>query len=130
MNSMGIFGAMGLVVVGGAMLLIAGMGAKGSLARNGAVGIRTRATQVSDAAWQAGHESAAPVLRVTGLLGLLCAVALAVSAAVWPWGEPLPVGTGVLFAAGYGVTLGGVLFATRRANAAARETHGPPRENT
>ncbi|WP_431695963.1 SdpI family protein [Kocuria rhizophila] len=39
-------------------------GATGGMGRNSAVGIRTRATKRSDAAWQAGHAAALPVVRI------------------------------------------------------------------
>ena len=42
-------------------------GATGGISRNGAVGIRTRATKRSDDAWQAGHAAALSVVRILGL---------------------------------------------------------------
>lgn len=44
--------------------MVTRMGATGGMGRNGAVGIRTRATKRSDDAWQAGHTAALPVVRI------------------------------------------------------------------
>lgn len=75
------FGYVFLVV--GALLfslLSLGMGGaikKGSLERNGAIGIRTKATLMSDAAWSEGHKAAIPYLNavaITGFMGALFSV--------------------------------------------------------
>lgn len=86
----------------------------GTLERNALIGIRTRATMASDAAWDAGHRAAAPVLEVvawasvvTGLVGTVTAIADSWLAAV-----TVSVGYAALF-----VLLG---LATARANRAAR----------
>lgn len=51
--------------------------ARGSLAPNGLVGIRTPATQRSDAAWRAGHRAALPIVGWGGLVAVVAgAVAL------------------------------------------------------
>ena len=52
----------GVVIVAVASLAVTGMAADGGLARNGAAGIRTRHTRASDAAWQAGHVAALPLV--------------------------------------------------------------------
>lgn len=52
-----------LVVVSTVSLVIAQMGAHGSLARNGLVGIRIAATMQSDVAWYAAHKAIAPAMR-------------------------------------------------------------------
>ncbi|MFW6187769.1 MAG: hypothetical protein ACOC84_07225, partial [Actinomycetota bacterium] len=52
----------GVVIVAVASLAVTGMAADGGLVRNGAAGIRTRHTRASDAAWQAGHVAALPLV--------------------------------------------------------------------
>lgn len=71
MNLMGILGGLGLFMVGGAYLMLAKQGAAGLIARNSAVGIRTKKTQSSDAAWGAAHYAAAPLLSTLGFLSLV-----------------------------------------------------------
>lgn len=51
--------------------------AAGSLDRNGAVGIRTRDTRASDAAWVAGHAAALPRVRWSVPVAV-CAVVAAI----------------------------------------------------
>lgn len=48
---------------------VAGASSRGTLARNDAVGIRTKATKSSDAAWDAGHRAAVPAMRATAWFG-------------------------------------------------------------
>ncbi len=86
----------------------------GTLERNGFVGIRTRATMRSDAAWLAGHRAAA------GTVGV----------AAWTCGAAAVVGAALLLLgswAGVGVVIAGYLamfllriIATVRAGRAAR----------
>jgi uncharacterized membrane protein len=64
----------GLAIVGVLGLVLARAGAAGTLPRNAAVGIRTRRTRRSDAAWKAGHRAAAGPLRFAGVVGLAAAV--------------------------------------------------------
>ena len=59
------------VVALGVIFVVTRMGANGDVGRNRAVGIRTRATQRSDAAWRAGHAAALPVTRNVSLVVLL-----------------------------------------------------------
>lgn len=59
------------VVVLGILFMVIRMGASGEMGRNGAVGIRTRATKRSDAAWRAGHAAALPVVRIACLVILV-----------------------------------------------------------
>jgi len=110
----GSFFVLALVLLG-----VAAMVGGGSLDRNGAVGIRTRATRASDDAWKAGHEAAHGALRATGLLclgfGVLTALlALVVRGAA---AEAVVVGTA---AAGYAALVAGLVVTSRRANTAAR----------
>ncbi|WP_329035079.1 SdpI family protein [Streptomyces sp. NBC_01725] len=99
--------------------------AAGKIRRNSAIGIRTKATMSSDAAWEAGHARAAPLLAVTFvtayalgaitvLIGLVSALADIDDAAVLV----VPLG-GIL------VFLGLLSTAAARANAAARATGRP-----
>ncbi|EFQ84405.1 hypothetical protein HMPREF0063_10257 [Aeromicrobium marinum DSM 15272] len=92
----------------------------GHLGRNGAVGLRTRATRSSDRAWTAGHLAAAPRLRaawISAAVGAAATVAAAgVQAAVGdrsPWAL-LPSGVA------YAVVLGLVAAAGVTADRAAR----------
>ncbi|GAA3982565.1 hypothetical protein GCM10022384_34360 [Streptomyces marokkonensis] len=57
----------GLMTLGAVIHYMKSQVASGSIQRNSAIGIRTKATMSSDHAWQAGHASAAPVLTVTFL---------------------------------------------------------------
>lgn len=66
---------------------IASASAKGSLPRNGAVGIRTKATKSSDAAWDAGHRAAVPMMRVTTWFGVLLTVVTIVAVIILRPGE-------------------------------------------
>lgn len=55
-----------LVGAGAALLVVAALSARGTLRRNRWVGIRTRATMASDAAWAAAHRAAAAPTAVGG----------------------------------------------------------------
>ncbi|XTZ17342.1 SdpI family protein [Micromonospora echinospora] len=77
----------GVVAVPLICVAVTRAGADGRLRRNGAVGIRTRDTRASDAAWQAGHAAALPVVTRTGWVAV-GAVAFSVVthvAAGGPW---------------------------------------------
>lgn len=122
MNLMGILGGLGLVMVGGSYLVVAKQGAVGLIGRNGSVGIRTRKTQASDAAWDAAHRAAAPLVRTMGMTSLVLGAALVVSGFVWRQENPHVV-TAVLFALGYGVVLVGWIPIVLETNAAATRAH-------
>ncbi|MDF1705848.1 MAG: SdpI family protein [Aeromicrobium sp.] len=94
----------------------AGASRAGTLERNALIGIRTRATMASDAAWAAGHHAAEPALRAAawacgaaGLVGTVLAI-------VGTWLAGVAVG------AGYGALLVMLVLATARASRAARAT--------
>lgn len=70
------FVMLGLLPVALAAQFVAAAARGGNLARNHSVGIKTRATLVSDRAWEAGHRAAVPWLRT------MAAVIYAASAAV------------------------------------------------
>ncbi|MCP9944031.1 SdpI family protein [Streptomyces somaliensis] len=61
-----VFG-LGLMALGVAIHCVKSKVASGSIQRNSAIGIRTKATMSSDSAWQAGHVAAAPMLTATFL---------------------------------------------------------------
>ena len=60
--------------------------AAGSLDRNGAVGLRTRHTRATDAAWSAGHAAALPRVRWSVPVAV-CAVVAAIVLLVLGWPE-------------------------------------------
>lgn len=83
--------SLGLLFVSVVVLLVRAAVVRGGLDRNGAVGIRTKATQRSDAAWDAGHRSAVPWLWASGLTGLVTGgggLVVAVLVAVLDRGSP------------------------------------------
>lgn len=118
MNLMGLLGGLGLFIVGGSHLMVAKQGALGMIRRNGAIGIRTRKTQASDAAWDAAHRAAAPLMRTVGIASLIFGAALVVSGLVWRQENP-PAVTVILFALGYGVVFVSSVPIVLKANAAA-----------
>lgn len=66
---------------------IASASARGALPRNGAIGIRTKATKSSDAAWDVGHRAAVPLMRWTTWFGVLMTVVTIVAVIVLRPGE-------------------------------------------
>lgn len=116
----GLAGAVvGFVFVGAALLALAAGATAGTLPRNGAVGIRTRATRMSDEAWQAGHRAAAPVLVAGGWLSLVAGAAVVVLLVVDADTAAAIVGA----VGGLAVTVS-VVVMTVRANRAARAAVG------
>lgn len=90
------------------------MAASGGVDRNSVVGIRTRHTQVSDAAWVAGHAAALPRVK-TMVLVAVGTVVLAVVVTVWGG-----IGWGVAVAmAGFLIQVAVLIRATGAANEAA-----------
>lgn len=77
----------GVVMLSGLTAALASMCGKGALPRNGAVGIRTRATKSSDEAWDAGHRAAVPLMRRSAWFGLVMAVVTVVLVVVLGPGE-------------------------------------------
>lgn len=86
----------------------------GTLERNGLVGIRTRATMASDAAWDAGHRAAAPALGAAAWACGVSGLAGTVLAIVGSWLA------GVAVVGGYLVLTATMVVATVRAGRAAR----------
>ncbi len=110
------------LVVLGVILAVTRMGASGELGRNGAVGIRIRATRRSDEAWRAGHAAALPVARTACLtvllIDLVClALVFLGPAGLLPWLAVLP--TVAILAAMIPI-----------ARAATRGAENAPRSNT
>ncbi|MEL7975409.1 SdpI family protein [Isoptericola sp. F-RaC21] len=62
------------VAVAVGVWLITRAAARGQLGANGAVGIRTPATQRSEAAWEAGHRAALPLLRWAAIVIALAGI--------------------------------------------------------
>ncbi len=105
--------SLALLLLGALLGWLARAAASDALRRNGAAGIRTRATMASDAAWFAGHRAAAPTVRNAAWAAAACAA----------WGAGLAVVSLMLSAAmlgvGYVVVITLLVTAARRASAAA-----------
>ena len=112
----------GHTVLDGATAAIPPGARVGLIGRNGAIGIRTRKTQASDAAWDAAHRAAAPLMRTVGIASLIFGAALVLSGFVWQQENP-PAVTMIVFALGYGAVLVGSVPITIKANAAASRAH-------
>lgn len=97
----------------------------GSLARNGLVGFRTRATTSSDPAWEAGNAAALPVLRPAVVAALVAVAAAVVVALVAPPSAREGVGLAAV-GAGYAAVLGLVVIGGVRADRAARAVRDRP----
>ena len=128
MNLMGILGGLGLFMIGGSYLMVAKMGALGLIGRNGSLGIRTRRTRASDAAWDTAHRAASPLMRTMGVASIIFGVALVLSGLVW-WHEDPPAVTIIIFALGYGAVLVGSVPLMIKANAAATGAHATQDES-
>ncbi|WP_293829372.1 SdpI family protein [uncultured Corynebacterium sp.] len=90
----------------------------GTNSRNDGFGIRTQATRTSDAAWNAGHRAAAPLLRAFGVLDILFALILVVIGLLAP-DMCARLGITIRLIA-YAVAATGFFIAVKKANAAAR----------
>lgn len=64
----------GVILVAVVCIAVTQSAASGSLTRNGGAGIRTRKTQVSDAAWLAGHRAALPIVKWTGVVAVISVI--------------------------------------------------------
>lgn len=117
------FPAVAAVIVAVVCSQLSKAAARGDLPRSGAVGIRTKATKASDAAWEAGHEAVVPFARtltlvVSGLAAVVIIIGFTVDAG---WVTALGI---VPFV----VVLVGLVLITRKANAAAKAVPEPKPE--
>lgn len=124
----GLIFAMGLLALGAMIHYVKNQVASGNLGRNPAVGIRTRATMSSDAAWTAGHAAAAPLLTATYLTAYAVGVISAVLGVVLMLRDVEHLAVAVVPLAGVGAVITLLSLAANRANSAARAT-GPPPDN-
>lgn len=95
-------------------------GAVGAVEPNSVVGIKTRATQASPAAWEAGHRAALPWTKRTVIASVAVSMTGALVLATSSGTRATAVGT-VLTLSGFVVLVVGVLIVARVANKAARE---------
>lgn len=96
---------------------------KGDLARNSALGLRTKTTMSSDQAWKAGHAAAEPYFLAITFVGAVVAVTcLALPFLVGDTDGKYPAGMIVAPALGLVIQVIVLLKATSAANAAARNT--------
>ncbi|WP_427870760.1 SdpI family protein [Leucobacter luti] len=137
--------SLGPMMVSGACLLIAGLVVvasaaafrRGTLPRNGTIGIRTRWTMASDEAWDAGHRAGLGRLRLAGI-GFTTGGALAALAALLPlFGASEGTATvanlsAIIGAAAWGIawTLGAGRAANRAAKAMLRGELAPRSQST
>ena len=115
-----VMGAAGPVVVAPVLRLVTSAAARGDLDVNGAVGIKTRLTRSSQAAWQVAHRAALPWMTGAALVAVTAAV-LAVVALVLARTDGLSAGVpAVVLAAGYVAMLVLIVVATRAGHRAVR----------
>lgn len=112
-----LYAAFGLVIVSALCLMIPQQAASGKVSKNIAVGIRTRETKKSEEAWQAAHLAVMPILKATGIVGLIITGVLIISALFGEKMSTVTVTSGIL---GYIVTIGGVLVARFHAHNVAK----------
>lgn len=96
-------------------------GASGALGPNGAVGIRTRATRRSEAAWRAGHAAAVRPALMTSVGPAAVSVPGALLLATGPGSAAEVVGT-TLVLVGAVACVGGLVLTGVLADRAARRT--------
>lgn len=73
---------LGLLIIGGAVLLVSMAGREGGIGRNRPIGIRTSATLASDAAWHAAHQAATPLMQKAAVVAATCAL-VGIAAMLW-----------------------------------------------
>lgn len=114
----------GLIVIAVVCGAMSAMIASGALTRNGLVGIRTRATRRSDAAWSAGHEAARPAVRVTTVVSAAAALATVLVGIGLSGSPSADDATLVVGLSGYAVVLAVLGYACVQADRAARVVAG------
>lgn len=123
MDPLGMLGlASGVAVLGLACLYLDRSIRSGTLDRNRAIGLRTRATLASDEAWHAGHRAALPIVQSGTVVGLgvgFLSFAIGIGALVAA--RPLSVGFLLLPGIGFVALVILLLIATERASSAARK---------
>jgi hypothetical protein len=110
---------LGVALLAGLCQVMVSQTVRGKLPRNELMGIRTRATKSSDAAWDAGHRAAVPAERVTARFGLVLVVIAAVVAVIVRPGED-PGWEILVPAVGFVGTVVGLIVAGVAANRAAK----------
>ena len=110
--------ALALLFFGVNSLILCRKTVNGTNSRNDGFGIRTQATRTSDAAWNAGHRAAVPLLRAFGVLDILFALLLVVIGLLAPdIGARLGITIRLI---AYAVAGSGFFIAVKKADAAAR----------
>lgn len=95
----------------------------GTNPRNGSFGIWTAATKKNDAAWEAGHQAASPLLRAFGYVDIALALSLIVVGLLVSNLTPA-LTVGILIGA-YVIVVGGFIWSAAKADAAARQVNTP-----
>ncbi|MCG7291329.1 SdpI family protein [Corynebacterium afermentans] len=114
--------ALALLFFGVNSLILCRKTVNGTNSRNDGFGIRTQATRTSDAAWNAGHRAAVPLLRAFGILDILFALLLVVIGLLAPdIGARLGITIRLI---AYAVAATGFFIAVKKADAAARVVNG------
>ncbi|GAB2684542.1 hypothetical protein GCM10027271_53520 [Saccharopolyspora gloriosae] len=112
--------AVSLVIVSFVLDVVRDKTASGEMGRNPLFGIRTKATKASDAAWLAGHRAAGDSLRTAARTGYAAAALTAVLLVLQIWWGVEPWVALVAGLAGLALQVLHLLFATTKANEAAR----------
>ncbi|MCX5204975.1 SdpI family protein [Streptomyces sp. NBC_00237] len=94
--------------------------ASGNIQRNSAIGIRTKATMASDAAWERGHAASAPMLTATFLTAYAAGAISVVLGVVMMVSDSANAAVIVVPLCGLVVVLGLLVAASVAANTAAR----------
>jgi uncharacterized membrane protein len=120
----GLVFAVGLIMLALMVHYLKSQVASGNFGRNSAIGIRTKATMSSDAAWDAGHSAAAPMLTVAYLTAYAAGVitaAMVLALKLSDVDKPVFI---VVPLCGMGLVIALVSAAAGKANSAARAAGG------
>lgn len=114
-------GGFGLAIIAIFMFMTARLSKRGDLHLNNAIGLRTKDTKRSEAAWVSGHHAAEPGLLVAATVSVAAAVlAVILAVALGPERSSANAVTLAALFLGYVVVIGLLLRAVRAANSAAR----------